>query len=149
VRDAGQYVDGDRRPDDPARRANTFTGGERVPTGTTPFAQALDGSTGMEQIGSARERFERWLEHTDVDRETAAELAVVFSELAANAVTASPEGTLAQLRARREDARQEVVPLIVELGWASGVIIRVCCDGFGDQLATAARWGSPSGRVAA
>lgn len=77
-------------------------GGAQVPRRMTPFEQALDGSTGMGQIGPARDRFERWLEDIGADGEATAELAIVFSELAANAVTASPGGTLAQLRAHRD-----------------------------------------------
>jgi anti-sigma regulatory factor (Ser/Thr protein kinase) len=67
------------------------------------FAATLDGSTGQGQIGQARHRFLRWLGQTEVDPETVEELAVVFSELAANAVAASPAGTRAHLRAYGDD----------------------------------------------
>lgn len=69
----------------------------------TPFAEMLNGSTGQAQIGNARNRFERWLTHVGIDDETVEELAIVFSELAANAVAASAPGTLARLRAHRDE----------------------------------------------
>ena len=63
------------------------------------FAQTLDGSTGTAQIGPGRAAFEQWLRTVGVSGDTAAELAIVFSELAANAVTASPGGSVVHIRA--------------------------------------------------
>ena len=80
-----------------------LAGGQRVTIRATPFAEVLNGTTGQAQIGNARNRFGQWLVQVGIDDESAEELLIVFSELAANAVAASAPGTLARLRAHREE----------------------------------------------
>lgn len=101
--DSDRYGDHESAPDDPTQTGSHLAEGEQVTIRTTPFAEMLSGATGQAEIGNARNRFERWLTDVGIDDETVEELAIVFSELAANAVTASAPGTLARLRAYRDE----------------------------------------------
>ena len=59
----------------------------RFPT-TSPFRTTL--GVDPADTGAARNEFVRWMDGAGVDQDVAGELAVVFSELAANAANASP-----------------------------------------------------------
>lgn len=80
-----------------------LAGGEQMTVDGTSFAATLEGSTGHGQIGLARNEFARWLNRAGIDTDTVEELTIGFSELAANAVAASPAGTSTQVRAHCDD----------------------------------------------